>query len=34
LSPMMDRLNSGRGKVSAIYGILPAVTLGAGKEFF
>ncbi|UJR13350.1 hypothetical protein I4U23_000368 [Adineta vaga] len=30
LQPMMNRLGEGRGKVSTIYGILPAVTLGAG----
>lgn len=31
LQPMMQRLNKGRGWVSAIFGILPAITLATGK---
>ena len=34
LSPMMGALNSGRGRVSTIFGILPAITLGTGKRHF
>lgn len=30
LRPMMDNLNKSRGSVSAIFGILPAVTLATG----
>ncbi len=30
LQPMMDRLNSNRGPVSTIFGILPAITLATG----
>jgi len=33
LQPMMDRLNSNRGPVSFIFGILPAITLSTGEEF-
>jgi hypothetical protein len=33
LRPMMDKLNSGRGRVATIFGILPAVTLATGKSF-
>jgi hypothetical protein len=32
LRPMMDRLNSSRGPVSTIYGILPAITLATGER--
>ena len=32
LRPMMDNLNSKRGPVSTIFGILPAVTLSAGEK--
>jgi hypothetical protein len=34
LRPMMDRLNSTRGPVSVIFGILPAITLGTGEKVF
>jgi len=31
LAPMMSKLDKLRGPVSTIFGMLPAVTLGAGK---
>jgi hypothetical protein len=31
LEPMMTKLSSNRASVSAIFSILPAVTLGAGQ---
>jgi hypothetical protein len=34
LRPMMDRLNSRRGPVSTIFGILPAITLATGRKVF
>ncbi|CAF4084754.1 unnamed protein product [Rotaria sp. Silwood2] len=34
LRPMMDNLKKTRGPVSTIFGILPAITLATGEEFF
>jgi hypothetical protein len=34
LQPIMDRLNSNRGPTSAIFSILPAVTLATGEKKF
>jgi hypothetical protein len=34
LHPMMEVLQSNRGHVTTIFGILPAVTLSSGEVFF